>query len=135
VCTHDISLRSDGNKAIDMFTDWNQHFPSHVPALLSPRRLVLDMYSRCSLLDEQLRELHHCGQSPMSGVCVCDDGAEIIDVCELGAVSFRFCGNAFFALLAVVEELGHEEVGDFVGDGGLGLLVFGIEGWGGRERT
>jgi hypothetical protein len=34
-----------------------------------------------------------------------------------------------------VEELGHEEVGDFVGDGGLGVLVFGIEGWGGRERT
>jgi hypothetical protein len=27
-----------------------------------------------------------------------------------------------------VEELGHEEVGDFVGDGGLGVLVFGIEG-------
>jgi hypothetical protein len=117
--THDISLCSNGNKSIDMFTNRNQHLPSHVSTLFCPRSLVLDMYPRCSLLYEQFRELHHGCQTTMSSVRICDDGAEIINVGELGAVRFGFRGDAFFTLLAVVEELGHEEMGDFVWDGGL----------------
>jgi hypothetical protein len=77
----------------------------------------------CSLLDEQLRELHHSGETAMAGVCVCDDGAKVVDVCDLGAGGFGFCGYAFFTLLAVVEELGHEEVRNFVWDSGLESLV------------
>jgi hypothetical protein len=55
----------------------------------------------------------------MSGISVCDDGAEVIDVCEFGTVGFGLGCNSFFALLAVVEELGLEEMLDFVWDGGL----------------
>jgi hypothetical protein len=55
----------------------------------------------------------------MSGIRICDDRAQVVNVCELGPIGFGFRGYTFFALLAVVEELGHEEVGDFVWDGGL----------------
>jgi hypothetical protein len=109
-----------------MLADWDQHFASHVSALLCPRSLVLNMDTSCSLLDEQFRKLHHCGETAVAGICVCDDGAEVVDVCELGACGFGFCGYAFFALFAVVEKLSHEEMGDFVWDGGLEMLVFAI---------
>jgi len=94
-----------------------------VSALLRSWSLVLNVYSSRSFLDEQLRELHHCGQSTVSSIRIRDDGAQVVDVCELGAVSFGFRGYTFFALLAVMEKLGHEKVGDFVWDGGLGILA------------
>jgi len=65
----------------------------------------------------------------MSGICVCDDGTEVVDVCEFGPFGFGFRGYTFFALLTVVEELGHEEVGDFVWDSGLRMLVWKLK-WG-----
>jgi hypothetical protein len=118
-----------------MFADRNQHFSSHMTTLLRPWRLVFDVYSRCSLLDEQLCELHHCSQSTVPGICVCDDGTEVVDVCEFGPFGFGFRGYTFFALLTVVEKLGHEEVGDFVWDSGLGELVCGFgEEKGGNQR-
>ena len=98
-------------------------------ALLRSWSLVLNVYSSRSFLDEQLRELHHCGQSTMSSIRIGDDWAQVVDVCELGAVGLGFRGYTFFALLAVVEELGHEEVGDFVWDGGLGLLALPFGEW------
>ena len=62
----------------------------------------------------------------MSGIGICDDGTEVIDVGEFGTVSSGGCGNSFFALFAVVEELSLEEVLDFVWDGGLFLSRVGI---------
>jgi len=92
-------------------------------ALLGTRRLILDMDTSSPLLNEQLRQLHDGSQTSVSGISICDDGTEVVDVLELGAVGFRFGHYSLFSLLAVVEELGHEEVADFVGDGGLELIV------------
>ncbi len=81
--THDISLCPDGNKSIDMLANRDQDLPGHVSALLCTGSLVLNMDSCCSFLDEEFRELHHGCETAVSGVCICDDGAEVVDVCEL----------------------------------------------------
>lgn len=117
--THDISLRPNSNQTINMLRDRHQNLPSHMPTLLGPRRLVLDMDTRGALLHKQLRELHDCGQAAVARIGVGDDRAQVVDVGQLEAVGFGFRHDALFALLAVVEELRHEEVVDFVGDGGL----------------
>jgi hypothetical protein len=62
----------------------------------------------------------------VSGISVCDDGAEVVDVGELCAVGFRLGHYALFSLLAVVKELSREEVVDFVGDGGLDAVSYGV---------
>ena len=105
-----------------MFTNGNQHFPSHMSTFLGSRSLILNVYTSRTLLDKQLGQLHNGSQTSMSGISICNDGTEIIDVGELGPVGFGLGGDSFFALLAVVEELGHEEVGDLVGDGGLSVV-------------
>jgi hypothetical protein len=117
--THNISLRPNSNQTIDMFANRNQDLPSHMPALLRPRRLVLNMDTRSTLLNKQLGQFHDGSQASMSRISVGDDGAQVIDVGELGAVGFRGGCDPFFALLAVVEELRLEEVLHFVWDGCL----------------
>ena len=104
-----------------------------MPALLRPRRLILNMDARSSLLNEQLGQFHDSSQTSVSGISVCDDGAQVIDVCELGTVGFGSSCYSFFALLAVVEELGLEEVLDFVWDGGLEVQRLVRGGFGGEE--
>lgn len=117
--THDISLRTNSNKTIDVLADRYQHLSSHMSALLGSRSLILNMNTSSSLLNKQFCQLHNGSQSSMSGISICDDGAEVVDVGELGAVDFRFGRHTLFSLLAVVEELSHEEMADFVWHGGL----------------
>lgn len=130
--THDISLRANGHQTVDVLADRHQHLSSHMSTLLRARRLILNVNSGCSLLNEQLGELHDGSQTTVAGVSIGDDGTQVVDVGQLGAVGFGGGGYAFFALLAVVEELGHEEVADLVGNGGLEGLD-GLVGGGGGE--
>lgn len=108
---HDIVLEADGDEAVDVLRDGNEDLSGHVSALLCPRRLVLDVDSGGTLLDEHLRELHDGGETSVSGVGIGDDGAEVVDVGGFGALGGGEVG-ASLALLAVVEKLGHEEVLD-----------------------
>jgi hypothetical protein len=87
--------------------------------LLRSWSLVLDMDTSSTFLDEKLRQLHNRSQASVPSIGIGDNRAQIVDVGKLAAVSFREGGNAFFALLAIVEELCHEEMGDLIRDGGL----------------
>ena len=57
----------------------------------------------------------------MSSVRIRNNGLEEVGVGYTDAVGFGSI-KAFFALLAVVEELGHEEVLNFVWDSGLSIV-------------
>ena len=105
-----------------MLADGHQDLSSHVSALLCSRRLVLDMDAGSALLDEEFGQLHDSRQAAVASVSIGNDGAEVVDVVELGALGLGHA-EALLALLAVVEELGHEEVTDFVWYGGLGCGV------------
>ena len=117
--THDISLSADGNETVDVFADRNQDLASHVSTLLGTRRLILNVNTSSTLLDKELGELHDSCQTTVTGVCICNERSQEVDVWCL-----RLVGRAetLFALLAVVEELGHEQVADLVGDGGVRVV-------------
>lgn len=87
-------------------------------ALLGAGRLVLDVDAGGALFDKELGELHDGRQAAVARVGVGDDGPQVID--GVGGAAGQRRGEALLALLAVVEELGHEEVADLVGDRGLG---------------
>jgi hypothetical protein len=112
-------LCADGNKTVDVLADWYQDLSSHMSALLRSWSLILDVDTSSSFLHEQLGQFHDRCQTSMSGISICNDGSEVIDICELGAVGFRGGCDSFFALLAVVEKLGLEEMLDLIRDGGL----------------
>jgi hypothetical protein len=101
--------------------DGHQHLAGHVAALLGAGRLVLDVDAGGALLDEELGQLHDGSQAAVASVGIGDDGAQVVDVGELRALGLGR-RQTLLALLAVVEELGHEQVADLVGDGGLVLL-------------
>ena len=101
-----------------MLADRNKDLASHVATFLGSRSLVLDVNTSSTLLDKQLGELHDSGETTMTGISVCDDGTEIIDVLEVGTLGFWY-RETLLTLFSVVEELSHEEVADLVGDGGL----------------
>jgi hypothetical protein len=54
----------------------------------------------------------------MSSIRVGNNGAEIVNVEKVCALLLGDT-ETLLSLLSVVEELGHEEMGDFVGNGGL----------------
>jgi hypothetical protein len=104
-----------------VLADGDKHFAGHVSALLRSGRLVLNVDACCALLDEELRELHDCGEAAVTGIRIGDDGSEVVDTGSVRSVCFG-CGEALFSLLAVVKELGHEEVADLVRDRGVGVV-------------
>lgn len=114
---HDVRLRAARHQPVDVLAHRHHHLAAHVPALLRAGRLVLDVDARRATLDEELGQLHRCRRAAVAGVGVGDDGAQVVD--GRGALGGR-CGEPLGALLAVVEELGFEEVVDFEGDGVLG---------------
>lgn len=116
--THDIRLCPDRNQTVNMFADGYQHLARHVATLLGTGGLVLDVDSSSTLLDEQLGQLHHCRQAAVARVRVRDDGTEVVDVCQVGTLRRRG-RQALLSLLAVMEELCHEQMRNLVGDGGL----------------
>ena len=121
VGAHDVGLCADRDQAVDVLGDGDQDLARHVAALLGARGLVLDVDACGALFDEELGELHDGSEAAVAGVGVGDDGAEVVDVGDLGALLFG-CGEAFFSLLAVMEELCHEEMLDLVGDGVHGVV-------------
>ena len=78
--THDISLCANGHQPVDMLADGHQDFAGHVAALLRARRLVLNVNSRGSSLDEQSRQLHDGRQTAVTGVCIRNNGPEVVVV-------------------------------------------------------
>ena len=116
--THDVGLGPDGNKTVDVFLDGHQHLASHVAALLGAGGLVLDVDACRTLLNEELGELHDRRETAMASVGVGNDRSKIVDAGQLGALSLG-CGEAFLALLPVVEELRIEKLANLVGYSGL----------------
>jgi hypothetical protein len=120
--THDISLGTDGNQAVDVLADGHKNLSGHVAALLGARSLVLNVNTSGALFDEQLCELHDGSQTSVTGISVGDNGSEEISVGNLRPL-FPGCGEALLALLPVVEELCHKEMLDLVRDSGLEQLA------------
>lgn len=121
---HNVVLQTDSDETVDVLRDGDEHLAGHVTALLGTRCLVFNVDTGGTLLNEKLGELHNGGQTTVTSVCVGDNGAEVVDVWGLGALSLGHADTGL-ALLAVVEQLGHEEVLDLVGDGVVGV-VYGI---------
>eukprot|EP00438_Fugacium_kawagutii_P001066 Skav236089 [mRNA] locus=scaffold1166:84223:86595:- [translate_table: standard] len=68
-----------------------------------PHFLVPGFWS--SVLNEHLGQLHGGSDASMSGVCVCDDGIQVV----LGAL-VRLHTTSLLVLLAIMEQLGTEEL-------------------------
>ena len=75
--THDVVLEPNRNESIDVLLDRDEHFASHVAALLGARSLVLDMDTSCTSLNEELGQLHSGSETTMTGVGIGDDGSEV----------------------------------------------------------
>jgi hypothetical protein len=121
--THDISLCSDSYQTIDVFTYWHQNLSCHMSTLLGSWCLIFNVYTSSSLFNEQLSELHDRCQSTMSGIRICNNRTEVVNVLKLGAIRFRLGHYSLFALFAVMEELCHEKMSDLIWDRGLDELA------------
>ena len=117
--THDIGLSADGDETVDVLADRNQDLAGHVSALLGAGSLIFNVNARSSLLDEELGELHDSSEATVTSVCVRNKGPQEVDVGCFGLVGRA---ETFFTLLTVVEELGHEQVANLVGDGGVWVV-------------
>ncbi|GER43123.1 vacuolar protein sorting 26A [Striga asiatica] len=114
---HHIELQPGGHEAVRVLSGGDEHFSGHVAALLGGGGLVLDVDAGGAALNEELAELDGGGGAAEAGVSVGDDGAEVVGGwAGAGAVGAGE-GHSGLALLAVVVELGEEEVLDFVGNG------------------
>ena len=120
--THNVELKSDRDEPVDVLLDGDEHFACHVAALFRAWCLVLDVDTRSTLFHEKLCEFHRCSNSTMASISICYDGTEIIDNgsrCELCVVHT----GAFFALLAVVEELSSEKVLNLIWYSVIGVIL------------
>jgi hypothetical protein len=102
-----------------VLADRHQHLAGHVAALFGAGRLVLNVDAGGALFDKELGQLHDGRQPAVARVGVGHERAQVVDVGQRGALRGRR-REALLPLLAVVEELRHEEVADLVGDRGLG---------------
>lgn len=118
---HDVCLSTNGHEPVNVLTHGDENLASHVSALLGTRHLILNVNTSCTLLHEELGELHHSSQTTVSGVSISDNGSEVIDVVELRSLA-RWGAEALFALLAVVEQLSHEQVVHLVGNSGIWVI-------------
>ena len=119
--TEDVVLETDGNQTVDVLRDGDEDLAGHVSTLLRTRSLVFDVDSSCTLLNEELGELHDGSETTVTSVRIGNDGPEVVDLGCFGEFGFRHT-RAGLALFSVVEELCHEEVLDLVGDG-VGRVV------------
>lgn len=106
-----------------MLTDRHQYLSSHVTTFLRSWRLIFDVYTSRTLLDEQLCELHDSREPSMTSIRIGNDWSQEVGICNLRTVGFRG-SEALFALFPVVEKLCHEKMTDLVWDGGLGWSAF-----------
>jgi hypothetical protein len=116
--THDVSLRPNGNQTVNMLLNRDKDLAGHMTTLFCAGGLILNVNSCGTLLDKELGELHDSSETTMSGVGIRDNWAKVVNVEEIGAL---FLGDAktLLALFTIVEELGHEEMANLVGNGCL----------------
>ena len=88
-----------------MLTYWYQDLASHVTALLCPRRLILNVNSGSTVLNEELGQFHDGGKPAVTGVSVGNDRSKKICIGKIAAVGF-WRSNTLFSLFAIMEELG-----------------------------
>lgn len=74
------------------------------------------MYTCSTPLDEQFGELHDRSETTMTGISIGDDGSKVVVVLNLIAL-FSGGGDSLFSLFTVVEQLGKEQLIDFIGHG------------------
>jgi hypothetical protein len=122
VLTHDISLGTNSNQAVNVFLNRHKDLSGHVSALLGSWSLVLNMNTSSSVLHEHLGKLHDGCQTAMSGIRICNDWTQEICAGQFSASGFGRA-ETLFALFAVMEELSHPEVADLVRDGGLKMGI------------
>lgn len=108
-----------------MLADRYKHFARHVTALLSTRRLVFDMYTGRSILDEQFGKLHDRREAAVACVSVGYHWPKKVRVRYASSLVFRD-RQTFFALFTIVEELGEEKLVDLIGNGVLSLVSIGL---------
>ena len=113
--THDIGLGTDGNKTVDVLADRHEDLSGHVTTLLGTRSLVLNVNTGSTTLNKQLGQLHDGSQTTVTSVSVRNDGAQVVNVGNVGALLLGGT-DTLLALLPVMEELGHEQVVNLVGD-------------------
>lgn len=109
VRAHDIGLCANGNQTVDVLADGNEDLAGHVAALLGAGGLIFDVDTGSTTLNEQLGQLHHSGQTAVSGVGISNDGSQVVDVGNVSSLACRG-SNALLALFAVMEELCHEQL-------------------------
>ena len=119
---HDVELEPDGDEPVDVLLDRDEHFAGHVTAFFGARRLILDVDPCSAFLHEKLGKLHRGTETAVSGVGVCDDGAEIIDCRGRGELRVTQTG-ALLALLAVVEKLSGEKMFNLIRHGVIGVIL------------
>jgi hypothetical protein len=120
--THDICLGTNRYQSVDVLADRHQDLSSHVTTLLRSRRLILNVYTSSTFLNEQLGKLHDGCKTAMSRIRIGYDWSQEVGVGNIRAVCF-WRGEALFALLSIVEELRHEKVADLIRYGGLLALA------------
>lgn len=126
--THDIRLGPNCHEPVDMLADRDQYLAGHVPALLGPRGLILNVDACRAPLDKQLRQFHDCRQSSVPSVGIGDDGPQVVDICNPVTVGLGR-RESLFAHFPVVEELCHEQLIDLPGDGVLVLISRRYTAW------
>lgn len=83
--THDIRLCTDGDETVDVLLDGDKDFAGHVSAFLRAWSLILNVNTCCSLLHEQLGQLHDGCETTMTSVRICNDRSEVVNVLQLAA--------------------------------------------------
>lgn len=72
-----------------MFADRYKYFARHVTAFLGTRRLVFDVYTRRSILDEQLGKLHDRREAAVACISVGYDWPKEVRVRYGSSLVFR----------------------------------------------
>mmetsp|Transcript_35982 Transcript_35982/g.56284 ORF Transcript_35982/g.56284 Transcript_35982/m.56284 type:complete len:558 (+) Transcript_35982:159-1832(+) len=119
--TEDISLETGSDQTVDVLTNRDKDLASHVAALLGTRLLILNMDTSSTSKDLHLDQLHDRSHTTETGITISNDGAEEIN---LGGLKPLFLGHvgASLTLLAVMEELGLEELLNLTGNGVGGVV-------------
>mmetsp|Transcript_39892 Transcript_39892/g.49290 ORF Transcript_39892/g.49290 Transcript_39892/m.49290 type:complete len:299 (-) Transcript_39892:19-915(-) len=132
-----VGLKTDGNQSLDVLLCGDQDLAAHVAALLGARLLVLNVDASSSVLDEHLRQLHGGSDASVAGVSISDDGIQVVHAGSLGAFIWLHA-TSLLILLAIVEQLGTEELIHLVGHGVVRVVCHiwaGLVGGGGSGRA
>ena len=77
---HEIPLESGGDKSVDVFTHGDEYFAGEVATFLASMELVFKVDGCNTFFREEFGELHDCSKPAMTGIAICDDGLQVVDV-------------------------------------------------------